>query len=301
MAGPISRRRFLATSAAATAGAVAFAACGGDDSSSDGDDTTTTADVGSSGELSLVQFFGGAPQFVAGTTVRAPFGLADKDGLLEVADTPEELSVTVLGPDGEVVADPITIARRSEGIPRPYYPLVVPIAEPGFYSARVDYEGVAADLAFQVSKAEEVSVIKGGDAFPALETPTIDDARGVNPICTASPACPLHDITAAQALAEGRPMAFLVATPAFCQISVCGPVLDVLRTALPNHPNVRGLHAEVHPDPFTTTKTFAPTPLALKLFSEPVLVLVGSDGVVQQRVDTIFDVTELDELLAGLS
>jgi hypothetical protein len=152
-----------------------------------------------------------------------------------------------------------------------------------------------------VDRPEEVAVIKAGDTFPALETPTPDDARGVNPICTATPACPLHDVTAAQALTEGRPLAFLVATPAFCQISVCGPVLDVLRTALPNHPNVRGLHAEVHPDPFTTTKTFAPTPLALKLFSEPVLVLVGSDGIVQQRVDTLFDVTELDELLAGLA
>ena len=34
--------------------------------------------------------------------------------------------------------------------------------------------------------------------------------------------------TLAQALTEKRPLALLVATPAFCQISICGPVLDVL-------------------------------------------------------------------------
>lgn len=299
MATPISRRRFLATGAAAAAGVAVLGACGGDDDDS-GDGTTTTAPAGAP-ELSLVQFFGGGPLFVAGTTIRAPFGLADADGLLEEGDTPAELAVTVLGPDEQPLGDPITVARRSEGIPRPYYPLTVEVAEPGFYSARVEHEGVTSDLAFQVNTVEEVTVIKPGDAFPALETPTVDDARGVDPICTASPVCPLHDVTAAEALAEGRPLAFLVATPAFCQISVCGPVLDVLRSVLPDHPDVRALHAEVYAKPAEDLRTFAPAPGALNLFSEPVLVLVGSDGTVARRIDTIYDATELDELLGQLS
>jgi hypothetical protein len=307
MAGPnpplhhLSRRRFLIAGSAAAASVAVLGACGGDDSgSSEPDESSTTAAKGNQ-ELSLVQFFGGGAQFAAGTTVRAPFGLADKDGLLEPPDTPDELTVQVLDSNDAAVGEPLTVARRVEGIPRPYYPLEVAIAEPGFYAARVDYEGVAADLAFQVHTSAEVQLIKAGDRFPGLDTPTPTDARGVDPICTAEPACPLHDVTAAQALAEARPIAFLVATPAFCQISICGPVLDVLRGVLEGHPTVRGLHAEVFANPFKELNTFAPTPLALKMFSEPVLVLVGSDGVVQKRLDTIFDETELDEALAALT
>jgi hypothetical protein len=299
---PMSRRRFLAAGGAAAAGAVLLGACGGDDegSGSGGGSTTTTADGGTS-QYSLVQFFGGGPQFVAGTTVRAPFGLADKDGLLETKDTPDELVVTVLDKDDKVVADPITVARHADGIPRPYYPLELAIAEPGFYEAKVDYEGVAADLAFQVNTAAEVTLLKPGDAFPALATPTTGDAQGVDPICTADPPCALHEVTAAQALTEGRPMAFLVATPAFCQISVCGPVLDVLVDVATGHPDVRALHAEVYAHPKQDLNTFAPTPLALKMFTEPVLFLVGSDGTVTKRLDTIFDKTELDQALSALT
>jgi hypothetical protein len=238
---------------------------------------------------------------VAGTTVRAAFGLADRDGLLETKDTPDELTVQVLDAEDQPVGDALTVARRSDGVPRPYYALEVPIAEPGFYEAKVDYEGVAANLAFQVNTAEEVTLIKPGDAFPALVTPTTGDAQGVDPICTADPPCALHDVTAAQALTEGRPMAFLVATPAFCQVSVCGPVLDVLVDVAKAHPGVRALHAEVYAHPNQDLKTFAPTPTALKMFSEPVLVLVGSDGKVAKRLDTIFDKTELDEALSALS
>jgi hypothetical protein len=227
--------------------------------------------------------------------------LADKDGLLEVKDTPEELVVTVLDASDKAVADPITVRRRSEGIPRPYYPLEVTIAEPGFYSAKAQLEGLSADLAFQVNTAEEVTLIKPGDRFPALETPTVEAARGVDPICTAEPPCALHDVTVAQALTEGRPIAFLVATPAFCQISVCGPVLDVLVDVAKAHPDVHALHAEVYAHPFRDLNTFAPTASDLKLISEPMLVLVGSDGVVKSRLDTIYDRTELDEALASLS
>lgn len=307
MAGPIvpmSRRRFLAAGGAVAAGAVLLGACGGgDDDGSDakGGSSTTTKDGDSGGGYSLVQFFGGGPQFVAGTTVRAAFGLADQDGLLELKDTPAELVVQVLDANDKAVADPITVARRSDGVPRPYYPLEVPIATPGFYSAKVAHKGVAADLAFQVNTAEEVTLIKPGDAFPALETPTPGNGQGVDPVCTADPPCALHEVTAAQALTEGKPLAFLVATPAFCQISVCGPVLDVLVAVAKDHPEVRALHAEVYAHPFTDLKVFAPTPIALNMISEPTLVLVGRDGVVQKRLDTIFDKTELSEALASLS
>src|SRR3546814_11078234 len=98
-------------------------------------------------------------------------------------------------------------------------------------------------MSITIHPAADLSGVKPGDAIPAVATPPPTDARGVNPICTAEPACPLHDVSLADALGEGRPIALLVATPAFCQIAICGPVLDVLLEATGGHPDVRPLHA----------------------------------------------------------
>ena len=50
-----------------------------------------------------------------------------------------------------------------------------------------------------------------GTALPALETPTVDDHRGVGPYCSRPPdPCPLHDLTLVEALQQGVPVAFVV-------------------------------------------------------------------------------------------
>ena len=134
----------------------------------------------------------------------------------------------VVGPDGADGRRPDRGRRYADGLPRAYFPLRVTIDEPGIYTARTEIDGAATEMAFQVDSPDDVKVIQPGAAMPSLETPTTTDARGVDPVCTSEPACPLHDVTLAEALAEGAPVALLVATPAFCQIAICGPVLDVL-------------------------------------------------------------------------
>ena len=137
--------------------------------------------------------------------------------------------------------------------------------------------------------------------MPAIATPTVADAQGVDPICTNDPVCPLHDVTVADALEDGRPLALLVSTPAFCQIAICGPVLDVLLGVTGDHPDIRFLHAEVYAHPHEETDTKAPVIAELGLTFEPCLVLVGSDGKVVDRLDTIFDDDEVSESLGGLT
>ena len=66
-----------------------------------------------------------------------------------------------------------------------------------------EVDGEQLEMAIQVDAAGDVEVIRPGDVMPPIETPTTDDARGVDPICTNSPACSLHDVTVAEAL--GRP------------------------------------------------------------------------------------------------
>lgn len=297
-----SRRRFLAL-AGAGAGAAVLAACGGGDDGDDEPGSDGSGGPSASAKLVFVQFSGGALH-PAGQPMRAPFGVADSEGLLTVKRSPAEIEVQVHGPDGDAVGDPLTIERRGVGLPRAYYTLETTLSEAGVYTMRGQLgDGPETEMAFQVHTPPEVTVIKPGDEVPAIDTPTTDDARGVAPICTRDPICPLHDVTLSQALLEGRPLALLVATPAFCKVAICGPVLDVLLDKVADHPDVRFLHAEPYADPFNDPQLTKLTPalMDLRLLSEPVLVLAGSDGVVVSRIDSIYDGDELDERLSALS
>src|SRR5690606_18186607 len=109
---------------------------------------------------------------------------------------------------------------------------------PGFYSVVTTVRGQEIGASFQVSPADEVEIVEVGEALPPIETPTTADARGVDPICTADPPCPFHEVTVAEALAASQPVALLVSTPAFCQTDICGPVLDLLVAAAPDHAGI---------------------------------------------------------------
>jgi len=278
---------------------VLLGSCGADgDDPDDGGATSPSVTAGDG--LALAQFFGG-PLFVAGQVLRAPFGVADIDGLLPVDATPELLVVTVLGPDGEAIGDPVEVARRADGLPRAYFPLQFEAPEAGIYTARTEIDGTAAEMSLQVDEAADVVVVQPAAAMPAVDTPTLGDAQGIDPICTSDPVCPLHDITLTAALEEAQPIVLLVATPAFCQIAICGPVLDVLLSVVDDHPGVRFLHAEPFVDPAETQSESTPIVDALGLHFEPCLVLVGADGTVAERLDTIYDRSELSEALQRLA
>jgi hypothetical protein len=68
-----------------------------------------------------------------------------------------------------------------------------------------------------------------------------------------------------------------------------------------SYADVRFLHAEVYANPNVETDTKAPVVDALGLTFEPCLVLVGADGKVVERLDTIFDATEASASLTKLT
>ncbi len=298
---PLLSRRQLLIGGTAAAGAVLLGACGDDGDSTVAADSTTTTTTDSTTDsttaapgsgLALAQFFGG-PMFVAGHEARLPFGVADQDGLLNTDDTPEHLTMQVLDPDGTPVGSPIEVDRHAAGLPRAYFPLRVTVDAPGIYTARTEIDGVGTEMSFQVHDAADVHVIQPGTPLPAVDTPTVADARGVTPVCTREPACPLHDITLTEALAGNAPVALLVASPAFCQFAICGPVLDVVLDVRSDYPAIKFLHAEVYTDPAKDLNVQAPIVAALGLHFEPCLVLVAPDGTVVERIDTIYDIAEL--------
>jgi hypothetical protein len=302
----LSRRGFLAGVAAAGL----LAACGDDDGAADpvadGGPNATAGAGGVGGGLSAVAFFG--PYYRAGEPARVPFGLSDDEGLLPVDVAPAELGVTVRGPEAEEVASGLTATLYDDGLPRPYYAFEFTPQAPGFYDIVLDTGDGEVITQVQIVGADDPdasAMVGPGDQLPPLLTPTTDDPRGVTPICTRDPACDLHGRTAADVLAAGEPLALLVATPAFCQTVICGPVLDVLLDVLPEVPGVTALHAEVFADPEgnegpRSADDFAPVVAELGLAFEPVLYTVGPDGTIRRRLDYIFGETEIRQALEEL-
>ena len=280
----LTRRGFLL----ASAGLLVAAACGGDD---DDAATTNDGDDGEASEFSLATFF---PKeiAIAGAALRLPIGVTDKDGVL-LDNAPAKLDVRLTG---QGVDETFQLDRHNDGIPRSYYPLKTQFAEPGGYNVELTFEGGKADGTIEVVKEGKLPVPRVGQPLPAMGTPTTKDGHGVKPICTREPVCPLHDVTLEQALGAGKPVAFLVSTPAHCQLSICGPVLELLLKTQPEFGDrVKMLHAEVYAD--DSLQKLAPAVQTLHLTYEPVLFLADAGGVITSRLDTVYDAKELrDEL-----
>lgn len=291
----LSRRTFLV----GAAGAAVLAACGGDDASG-------STDAGGEGDdlpANLLALFAPTGVLISGSEQRTTFAIADADGV-PIQDLPPEQDFSVLRGGQEL--EVITAKAHTEGIPTGYYPVRFTPPEPGDYEITTIFDDAElTPRAFMVSAPDEVAIPQPGDPMIPVDTPTTADARGVDPICTREPPCPLHEVTLTEALAEGRPVAFLIATPEFCQTTMCGPVLDVLLAEVDAHPDVRFVHAEVYADPRAvdniTQATVADAPVAYKLPFEPALFLANSDGTISARLDNLYDADELRTGLANLT
>ncbi len=167
---------------------------------------------------------------------------------------------------------------------------------PGFYYLVVE-GGPEGGAAFQVMEPGTVAVPGPGDPMPPFDTPTFDDNRGVDPICTREPEpCPFHDVTLTEALAAGKPVAYLVGTPAFCQTGTCAPALESMISVQDRFGDTfTWVHAEVFTDNTATTPTDAID--AANLTFEPALFVIGADGDVIERIDAVWDTGELVEVL----
>lgn len=236
----------------------------------------------------------------AGSPQRLVFVVDDGvDTMRETA--PEELLIRVVE-DGTTVAEEM-VERRSEGIITPYYPMVLAVDRPGRFEASLPGHPEVAAVPFLVVDSDEVTLPTIGETLPAIETPTLDDALGVDPLCTRAVPCPFHEHSFAEVAANGRPTALLIATPGFCQTDICGPVVDLLidELAAAGRDDIDAIHAEVYVDPsvFETGAFPDLTPLvaAIDLPFEPVLFVLDGRGTVAARLDLTFDRRELRDAL----
>lgn len=283
--------------------ALAAACGGGSDDGADADDVSVFGAGGTGAIAALLPVFPDgfrqAATLVAGVPQRLAFIVADEvDNIREGA--PASLTIRIER-GGELVAE-ADAARRVAGIITPYYALPVDFAAPGEYRASLPDHPEVASVPFLVADASEVLIPQVGDMIAATPTPTTADDQGVTPICTRAIACPFHTVSYADVATNGRPTVLLIATPGFCQTDICGPVVDLLIDAAEGRDDLDVIHAEVYVDPseFATGGFPELTSIvqATSLPFEPALFVLDGAGVVQARVDTTFDRSELTDALS---
>lgn len=284
----VSRRRLIGGTVAVIGSGSVFSLLAGC-----GDDDPTTR----LGDLNVVQRF---PQMLVPGEVRAPISLADVDGVLTIAraaSIPDTLTARLLDAQtGDLIVEGISATRHDEGLEAPYWPFRFTVAEPGIYTLIVD-GAQQTGAAVQVAERSTILVPLVGDPMPGFDTPTFDDPRGVDPICTRSPEpCPMHEITLTEAIALGKPIAYLVGTPAYCSTGTCSPAMEGLLTVRERVGDAMTfIHAEIYTD--STVSTVAPAVTALNMTYEPALYLTDAAGTVVERLDAVFDSVEIDEAL----
>jgi hypothetical protein len=285
----VSGSAVLATGSAVTALSSLLTSCGGGN-----------AGVSLPNDVQIVQRF---PQNLVTGSLRLPLSLASGGGLLATdgdLQTPESLTARILRIDGEreeVVAESVSAQRHAVNLAVPYWPFLVTIERAGFY--RIVLDGGPSDgAAFQVFERGDIAVPGIGDGLPAFDTPTFDDARGVDPLCTRKPEpCPFHDVTLTEALQRGKPVVLLVGTPAHCSTGTCSPALDALiEVAQRTGETHTFIHAEVYADPDATR--VAPVVSALAMTYEPALFVTDNNGVITARLDAVFDEVELESVIS---
>jgi hypothetical protein len=299
----LSRRGFLLGSTAAAV----LVACGddGDDVDATGSDaggtdggTGTTA----AGEAALVlgEAFDRNGLLVAGIPQRAPFLLFEESGgLVAVGDAPAEVTFTA-APEGGGDGVTAVVPRRGDDVDRAYYPLVATFPAPGRWSIEADL-GDGRSLRSMVNVNADVPVAQVGDPLPVAPSPTTADPLGATNLCTQDPPCPFHEVSLADAVALGRPVAVLVSTPEYCQVGICGPVLGLLTDAAGSRPDLTVVHIEVYTEG-GSGDTGPPSPLVVDTFQlsyEPVLFVADAAGTITARLDNIYDGPELAEALAS--
>ena len=288
----ISRRRFIYGSVSALgfgSAVTSLLACGS---------TVSPTSKALPDGVQLVQRF---PQILVPGEVRLPISLAQQSGIITTNSDfkfPRTLTAKIVDlSTDEVINEDISVDLHGVEIATPYYPFRTNIDKPGNYLLIVD-GGPQDGAAFSVLERDQVLLPKVGDMLPRFDTPTFDDARDVDPICTRLPKpCPFHELTLTEALQLKKPVAYLVGTPAHCSTGTCTPALNqLIGVARSLGDRAAFVHAEVYTD--DTATVVAPAVKAFAMTFEPALFIVDVNSKIIERLDAVFDTKEITEALA---
>ena len=153
-----------------------------------------------------------------------------------------------------------------------------------------------------------------GATAPKADTPTATDAAGIAAISTdPQPDADFYRLTITQAITSGKPSLIVFATPAFCQTRVCGPTLQLIKTAAALF---KGQVNMVHVEPYLMHQTSAglqpildpsgqlqivPAVLIYGLQDEPFTFVVDAAGKVTAEFEGIVGTDELTAALQAVT
>lgn len=279
------RRRILQT-AGLTAGAALLAACG---SPAPGDTTEPTDSAGTptppdDDETDDIAVINASYETLAGTDRRFAFGLQELDRAAMRADEVEVVIRDVS--TGEAIGDAVRAEVHPEaagglGI----YLARIDVPDPGIVEAVVTADGRRGTAAITVIDPDDSELPVPGDEAVVTTTATTDDDQGLAELCTNRPDdCAMHADSLDALIAEGRPVALLFATPAYCQTAVCAPAVEEIdaMAATGDFGDVAFVHVEVFAD---AGQTLAEPVRTWGLPTEPWLFLIGRDGRIADRMD----------------
>jgi len=147
---------------------------------------------------------------------------------------------------------------------------------------------------------------KIGDPAPNLETPTAaDGSNDLSKLTSAAKPNPaFYKLSLAQALKNGKPTVFLLATPAFCQTRFCGPAYDVVSALQQKYPDAfNWIHVEVYtdlPHPDLGHPQYAPAMRAFGVNTEPWIFVMDKSGTIVWRVEGLVTQEEIERHLKPL-
>ncbi|CAN5332403.1 hypothetical protein BH20ACT8_BH20ACT8_16920 [soil metagenome] len=296
---PVRRRAFLQTAGVAAGilgGGWILAACGDGAPSRVGASASAAppATAGTGGQLNVIpgSFFP-----LTGKGERVAFGLTTLEN-----EPVEDVGVEVTVRDtetGEVVSGPFPATFHDDlGEGFGLYVARVDLPEPGPVAIVAETaHGVGEQVLNAVAPADSPVPAPGDEAITTA-TPTTEEDLGVARVCTQDPPCGMHEVSLEDALAQGRPVVLLFATPAYCQTIVCGPAVatvdEVRRDG--DWGDAAFIHAEIYTD---EGSTLAPFVLDWELPSEPWLFGIGADGRITARIDGAILASDAEALAAG--
>jgi len=247
----------------------------------------------------------------------------------------ERVLVAVVGANGRRLAspdipavlevapadDPSAVQSRDAGftwsVPDAvgFYRAVFDFDRPGIWELTVRSKGGAAleTVLIQVQDdqcrrpgADAPCAPRVGEPAPSLATPTSGDTSLAALSSDSDPDPRLYELSLDELIANGRTGVVIFATPAFCQTSACGPIVDNIKPIVADYPDVDFLHIEVYTglldsDFVPDFNHLAPAMIEWTLATEPWVFVIDGQGSIVARFEGVLDPSELFPHLWSLS
>ena len=243
-------------------------------------------------------------------TQRVAFLLSTQKALVKAP------TVHILVAPADGAAPPTEITAPYNAWPygvRGSYAAPVEFATPGDYRLTVMPMGgeVSGKAVLDVSVLADSPIPSIGEAAPASETKTLDDATDITGLTTSyEPDNELYRLSIAEAIASGKPSVVVFATPAFCTSPTCGPQVDTVSELRVEHPDAANyIHVELYDNPAEIQGDLSRAELVAAAdewgftqipgwTNESWVFVLDGDGIVRQRFEGFATLAELEAALA---